>query len=51
MDKTSKLEEMIKNAGSKEELHKAIKEAGVELSDEEIEAIAGGLYFGGGRYQ
>ena len=30
---------------------KILKEAGLKLTDSELDQIAGGLYFGGGRYQ
>ena len=42
MDRSNKLEELIKTSKNKEELRDSIKEAGVELSDEEIEAVVGG---------
>ncbi len=42
MDQSNKLEELIKTSKNKEELRDSIKEAGIELSDEEIEAVVGG---------
>ena len=42
MDQSNKLEELIKTSKNKEELRASIKEAGIELSDEEIEAVVGG---------
>ncbi len=42
MERSNKLEELIKTSKNKEELRDSIKEAGIELSDEEIEAVVGG---------
>ncbi len=43
MEQSNKLEELIKTSKNKEELRDSIKEAGVELSDEEFEAVVGGF--------
>ncbi len=42
MERSNKLEELIKTSKNKEELRDSIKEAGIELSDEEMDAVAGG---------
>ncbi|MBE5848444.1 MAG: hypothetical protein E7300_12320 [Lachnospiraceae bacterium] len=43
MSETRKPGELFKTSKTKEELKDSIKEAGVELSDEEMEAVAGGV--------
>ena len=37
------LEEKIKNCKTREELHLLVKEAGIELSEEELAAASGGV--------
>ena len=46
MEQSNKLEELIKTSKNKEELRDSIKEAGIELSDEEMDAVAGGFQSG-----
>ena len=42
MDLTKELKEKLENAESKEEAKKILEEAGVELTDEEMDQVAGG---------
>ena len=42
--------EKVEKAETKEEAKKTIEEAGMILDDAELDQVAGGLYFGGGRY-
>ena len=51
MELTKELKEKLENAKTEEEAKKILEEAGVELTDEEMDQVAGGLYFGGGRYE
>ncbi len=51
MELSKELKEKVEQAKSAEEAKKIIKESGIELTDTELDQIAGGLYFGGGRYQ
>ena len=44
MELTKELKEKLENAESKEEARKILEEAGVELTDEELDAVAGGYY-------
>ena len=43
MDLTKELKEKLENAESKEEAKKIIEEAGLELTDTELDQVAGGL--------
>ena len=43
MELVGKLKDAVENAKSKEEAKKVIFEAGIELTDEEMEQVAGGL--------
>ena len=45
MELTKELKEKLEKAKNKEEAKKIIEEAGMELSDEEIEQVAGGGYY------
>ena len=51
MELTGKLKEQVEKTETKEEAKEVIKEtmedAGMILSDEELDKVAGGLYFGG----
>ena len=51
MQLTGELKEKVEQAETKEEAKKILKESGLELTDTELDQIAGGLYFGGDRYQ
>ena len=51
MELSKELKEKVEKAQSAEEAKKILKDAGVELTDAEMDQVAGGLYFGGGRYQ
>ena len=42
MELTKELKEKIENAQTKEEAKKIIEEAGITLSDEELDQVAGG---------
>jgi hypothetical protein len=42
MELTKELKEKLENAESKEEAKKILEEAGVELTDEEMDQVAGG---------
>ena len=42
MELTKELKEKLENAESKEEAKKILEEAGVELTDEEMNQVAGG---------
>ena len=44
MELTGELKEKIEKAESKEEAKKIIKDAGIELNDEEMDQVAGGIY-------
>ena len=44
MQLIGELKEKLKNAESKEEAKKILEEAGVELTDEEMDQVAGGRY-------
>lgn len=46
MKLTGELKKRVKKANSVEEVKKIIKDAGFELSDEEVESVAGGWYPG-----
>ena len=50
MELSKELKEKLKKAESEEEAKKILEEAGVVLDDAELNQVAGGLYFGGGRY-
>ena len=50
MELSKELKEKIEKAETKEEAKKILEEAGVVLDDAELDQVAGGLYFGGGRY-
>ena len=51
MELTKELKEKLENTESKEEAKKILKDAGITLDDAELDQVAGGLYFGGDRYQ
>ena len=42
MELTKELKEKLENAESKEEAKKILEESGVELTDEELDQVAGG---------
>ena len=44
MQLTGELKEKVQNAKSAEEAKKILKDAGVELTDTELDQIAGGMY-------
>jgi hypothetical protein len=44
MELTKELREKLENAESKEEAKKILEEAGVELTDAEMDQVAGGVY-------
>ena len=44
MELTKELKEKLENAESKEEAKKILEEAGVELTDEEMDQVSGGFY-------
>ena len=44
MELTKELKEKLENAESKEEAKKILEEAGVELTDEDLDKVAGGWY-------
>ena len=46
MELTKELKEKLENAQSKEEAKKIIEEAGMNLTDEELEQVAGGMPIG-----
>ena len=43
MELTGKLKEQVEKAETKEEKKRLIKDAGMELNDEELEQVLGGL--------
>ena len=45
MELTKELKEKLEKAETKEEAKKIIEDAGMELTDEEIEQVAGGRYY------
>ena len=45
MELTKELKEKLEKAKNKEEAKKIIEDAGMELTDEEIEQVAGGRYY------
>ena len=45
MELTKELKEKLEKAKNKEEAKKIIEDAGTELTDEEIEQVAGGRYY------
>ena len=45
MELTKELKEKLEKAESKEEAKNAIEDAGMKLTDEEIEQVAGGRYY------
>ena len=44
MELTKELKEKLENAESKDKAMKILEEAGVELTDEELDQVAGGWY-------
>ena len=44
MELTGKLKEQVENAKTKEEKKRLIEDAGMELTDEDMEKVAGGGY-------
>ena len=44
MELTKELKEKLENAESKEEAKKILEEAGVELTDKDLDKVAGGWY-------
>ena len=50
MQLTGELKEKVEKAETKEEAKKTIEEAGMELTDEEMEQVAGGVREIGGQY-
>ena len=44
MELTKELKEKLENSESKEEAKEILEEAGVELTDEEMDQVSGGLY-------
>ena len=46
MKLTGELKEKVEKTETMEEAKKVIEEAGMELTDEEMDQVAGGLYFG-----
>ena len=47
MELTKELKEKLENAESKEEAKKILEEAGVELTDEEMDHVSGGKDYPG----
>ena len=45
MELTKELKEKVEKAETKEEAKKILKEAGIELSDTELDQVAGGIRF------
>ena len=45
MELTKELKEKLEKTKNKEEAKKIIEDAGMELTDEEIEQVAGGRYY------
>lgn len=45
MELTKELKEKLEKAKNKEEAKKIIEDAGMELTDEEIDQVAGGRYY------
>lgn len=45
MKLTGKLKEKVEAAETKEEMKEIISRAGMELTDDELESVAGGAYF------
>ena len=50
MQLTNEMKEKVEKAQSKEEVKKILEDAGVTLDDVELDQVAGGLYFGGGKH-
>ena len=48
---TDEQKEKAKACKTADEFKEFAEKEGIELTDEELDQIAGGLYFGGGRYQ
>ena len=46
MELTKEQKEKLENAESKEDAKKILEEAGKELTDEELDQVAGGAWFG-----
>jgi len=44
MELTKELKEKVEKAETKEEAKKILKDAGLELTDEEMDQVAGGYY-------
>jgi len=50
-DLAPELQEKMKNCKTREEFDQLVKEAGIELSEEMLDALAGGMGPTAGRYQ